>query len=49
MAPGSSSRCRMAPLPDDSPPPRPRLPLIPTLIGFLATLNVASVVLALIG
>ncbi len=48
MAPGSHLRPRTAPLFDDRPPTRLCLPVIPTLIGTLALLNIASVVLALI-
>ena len=48
MAPVSHLRSRMAPLFDDRPPTRLLLPIIPTLIGTLAVLNITSVVLALI-
>lgn len=48
MAPGSDLRLPMTFIPDDMPPTRLRLPIIPTMIGILAMLNVASVVLALI-
>jgi hypothetical protein len=48
MAPDSDLRFHMASVPDDSPPFRLRLRLIPTLIGIVAVLNVASVVMALI-
>jgi len=48
MAPGFNLRCRLAPIPDDGPPARLRLPIIPALIGLLAALNIASVILALI-
>jgi hypothetical protein len=48
MAPGSDLRFRVMFAPDDRPPTRLRLRIIPTMIGVLAVLNVASVVLALI-
>ena len=48
MAPGSDLRLPMTLVPDDRPPARLRLRIIPAMIGILAMLNVASVVLALI-
>jgi hypothetical protein len=48
MTPSSDLRFHVASAPDDRPPFRLRLRLIPTLIGIVAVLNVASVVMALI-
>jgi hypothetical protein len=46
--PDSSFTIRMMPALHDRPPTRLRLRVIPALIGIVAVLNVASVVLALI-
>jgi hypothetical protein len=48
MAPDSSFTIRITPALHDRPPARLRLRVIPALIGTVAVLNVASVVLALI-
>lgn len=48
MAPDSSFTILMTPALPDRPPTRLRLRVIPALIGIVAVLNVASVVLALI-
>ena len=48
MAPDSSFTIRIMPALHDRPPTRLRLRVIPALIGIVAVLNVASVVLALI-
>jgi len=48
MAPGFVFRFGIAPALADRPPTRLRLRIIPTLIGVVVVLNVASVILALI-
>jgi hypothetical protein len=48
MAPDFDFRLRIAPALLDRPPTRLRLRIIPTLIGVVAVLNVASVIMALI-
>ena len=48
MAPDFDFILRIAPALSDRPPTRLRLRIIPTLIGVVVVLNVASVIMALI-